>query len=64
MASSAVRAAKAFLSAVFVNSWVMHVEGASSVQSLSTTAIDANTVVCRSALPLACALNVSCGITC
>jgi hypothetical protein len=63
MASSAVRAAKVFLNAAFVNSWVMPVEGTSSVQSQSTTAIDASTVVCRSALLLACAQNVSYGVT-
>jgi len=59
MASSAVRDVKGFSSGVSGNSSATHVEATRNVPSRSTIATVASTADYRSALPLACAQNVS-----
>jgi len=58
-ALSVVRDVKGFSSGVSGSSWATPVEATRSVRSQSIIGIDASSVDCRSALPLACAQNVS-----
>lgn len=59
MVLSAVRAVKGSSSEVSGNSWATRVEAARNVPLRSIIATAASTVACRSALPWACAQNVS-----